>query len=138
LSNMETNLSLRTMLLLPMLGDRYHRDWFYVNNSFINAYIGDSGEPDYHDRIVLKYHYSRTPRFIRFERLLKQNECLDDMRYDSSMPTVMYYFKIPEHLYTDYVKYKQGRYNKFSASYKWCVLKFWSSELTEYLIEGMK
>ncbi len=59
-----------TRFLLPMLGSRQHKDWFFVNEFFINAYIGDSAKPEYDNHIILRYRYVPNPRFIRFEREL--------------------------------------------------------------------
>ena len=114
-----------TKFLLPMLGTKRHRDWFFINEHFINAYIGDESKPEYKDHIILRYHFTPTSRFIHFERELFVMNGIK-AEYDNEDHTTMYVFKIPENLYNNYVKFLQGRYSEFDVMYKLQILKFWN------------
>ncbi len=122
-----------TRFLLPMLGDKSHRDEFFVNKYFINAFIGDSNKPELDNHLVLQYHFVPTVKFIQFEReLLIMKDIVADYDYDSN-GTVMYVFKIPDEHQNDYVKFLQGRYSEFSIMYKLTIMKFWNLDDTALL-----
>lgn len=114
-----------TRFLLPMLGTRKHRDWFFVNEYFIDAYIGDTDKPEHNGSIILKYIYYPSKRFIRFERELLVMRGANTI-YEHDDMSVMYVFKVPEEQLENYVKFLSGKYSEFSINYKLQILKFWN------------
>ena len=123
---MKEDVSLCSMLLLPMLGDRRHRNYFFANEYFIGAYIGDASKPEHNGNIILKYIFYPSKKFIRFEReLITKGGMKAEYAHKDDM-SVMYVFKVPEEFYGDYLKFLKGRYFDFSIDYKLRVLKFWN------------
>lgn len=115
-----------TRFLLPMLGDKYHRDNFFVNAHFMNAYIGDSNKPEYDNHILLRYNYLPTNFYLKFDKeLIVQKGVIGEYDYGDNR-TVMYVFKVPGEFQEDYNKFLDGKYSEFSTNYKLRILKFWS------------
>ena len=126
-----------TRFLLPMIGDKNHRDNFFINEYFVNAYIGDANRPEYDNHIILRYKYAPSRAFLTLDRqIIVLKGIVAEYDYDTDM-SVMYVFKIPEELLSDYQAFLEGRYSDFTTLYKLRILKFWSLEYVDSLIESI-
>ena len=119
-------LSITSLLLLPMLGDSRHRDWFFINEYFVDVFLGDNDKYEYNGNIILKYIFYPSSKYLRFERrLIVRDGIKAQYEYDDDM-SVMYVFKIPDKHYCNFRMFLKGRYSEFNINFKLEILKFWN------------
>lgn len=118
-----TELTKASRFIMPMLrlGNETQMSMKY-NSNFINCYVGVEGE-GYMDNIYLVYRYEGTKEYTSFEVNLKQHE-LYDSKADIDHQHVMYIFNMTYDNKKNFLKFKQGKYSKFTEDYKKKILSF--------------
>ena len=112
-----------SIFVLPMLGGNRHL--MLYNKLLMNAFIG-SDEDD--NCIVLLYRFSRDPLFYKFEQALKSFSNFK-RTYDPTPHFVIFVFNVPKGYRKDILKFKQGKYSKFTDIYKLKILDFHGLEV---------
>jgi len=115
-----------TRFILPMLATNDKLARFFINNWFINAYVGCK-EPYLQDKIILNYWLTPKSEFFDFEKeLMTMSGFEGDYDVNSKRNwTMLYTYKIPDELTEDYQKFKQGKYSELSPKLKMQILYFW-------------
>ena len=107
-----------SLFILPMLSGT--RATYFFDKKLVNCFVGTEMHSN---TIVLLYRFSGDLKFVQFEDSLKNMEIFKTSE-DPSTKTVLYIFNVPgEHL-EDFCHFINGKYSKFSESYKKRILKF--------------
>ena len=114
-----------TRFILPMLGTSVLKDAFFVNNYYINTYIGDQHKKAYDDHILLFYKFEPTKEYVRFEKVIELLETYSDSYDHDQAHSTVYAFEVPERYQEDYNMFINGDYMLFSEAYKKQILSFW-------------
>lgn len=113
--NLKTNNT--TLFLVPPIGISRLK---LKENGFIGAYLGDVGKPEIkYDRGV--FMLFRPPNMAMFEEFMEEEKIrtpwlVEDYDYAGGYVVVIY--ALEEEFADDYQKFLEGRYSKFSASFK--------------------
>lgn len=125
-----------SMFLLPMLGGT--RRLFMYDTLFVNAFIEVE---QYKNCIGLLYRFSGDPLFLKFEKALAKFRSFKET-FDPSPHFVMFVFDIPSNYQEDYVNFINGKYSKFSPTFKSKIMEFHSfniyGEMAQVLFQDEK
>ena len=111
--------------IMPMLSG--NRELYFWNKLFVNAFI--KTEED-NDCIALLYRWSSNPLYIKFEKALSKFKNFR-RRYDPNPDYVMFVFDIPKKHIRNYDRFINGKYSKFSKSYKFDILEFHDADIED-------
>jgi len=114
-----------TSFLLPMLGTSTLKDAFFINQFYINTYIGDVFNPKYRDNLLLFYRFEPIKEYSRFEKVIEMLETYVDSYDNDKLHKTTYVFDIPERFQEDYNMFINGDYLLFSEEYKKQIISFW-------------
>jgi hypothetical protein len=107
-----------SIFLLPMFGGT--RNLFMWNQLFMNCFLYTEEDTQY---IQLLYRFSGDPLFLKFEQTLTKFKSFV-RKEDPDDGFVLFTFKIPERQISNYKKFINGEYSKFSKLYKMTLLEF--------------
>lgn len=92
----------------------------------LNVYLYSDDLPDVRNCIFLHYEYQDlSGSFARLENNLKSSPLFKDM-YDPDRYTSMFYFRVPERWYDDYLMFLDSKYSLISEGLKRKILKFYN------------
>jgi hypothetical protein len=112
-----------SIFIMPMLGG--NKKLFFWDRLFVNAFIET---PEEKDCIALLYRWSSDPLFIKFEKALSKFRSFRK-KYDPNPYYVLFVFDIPKRYKRNYKLFKEGKYSKFSKTYKIEILDFHDLEI---------
>tara|TARA_R110000765_G_scaffold70280_4_gene136392 strand:- start:48 stop:806 length:759 start_codon:yes stop_codon:yes gene_type:complete len=125
-----------SIFIMPMLGG--NKKLFFWDRLFANAFIET---PEEENCIALLYRWSADPLFVKFEKALSKFKSFRT-KYDPNPYYVLFIFDVPKNHKRNYKLFKNGKYSKFSKTYKIDILDFhdleMSSEIGQILFQDDK